>query len=186
MKYSDFQEPKPPKFPLFIDLRPDKTTDLTKTEHNNFKNVLVDKIETTDPKQQTQTAKATSESLAISQALVQTSLIQQGTKHLAHGTLANTEFIGKSQNFEGVNNPNYVNYAAAFQAGFNSSSVEDLKRRKKTTEATTTDDTTETSENDSEGLTYTHNLNLFNKLSEINPFKKNDIKNKYCRSRLQS
>jgi hypothetical protein len=76
MKYNDFQEPKPPKFPLFIDLRPNKNSDITKTEHDNFKNVLVEKIEG-DEQQKQVTTKPTAESKAVSQALLQTSLIQQ-------------------------------------------------------------------------------------------------------------
>ena len=178
MKYNDFQEPKPPKFPLFIDLRPNKNSDITKTEHDNFKNVLVEKIEG-DEQQKQVTTKPTAESKAVSQALLQTSLIQQGAKHLPHHLLSKTEFIGNSQNFEKVKDPSYINYAAAFQAGFHASSVEDIKRRKKITDEQDLDETAEDSDKEiaSEGLTYTHNLNLFNKLSEINPFKKGDFQN---------
>ena len=45
--------------------------------------------------------------------------------------LANAEFIGSKQNFEGINNPAYINYAAAFQAGFNSNTINDIKKKKK-------------------------------------------------------
>ena len=168
---------KTPKFPLFIDIRPDKTSNLSKIPHNNFQDVLADKIETNVDQSKTTSTADSAKKFATSQALIQTSLIQQGNKHLTHNTLAKAEFIGDKQNFESVKDPNYVNYAAAFQAGFNASSIEDLKRKKKASTANSEtdapeDDDADTAKSPIEGLTYTHNFNLFGKLSELNPFKK--------------
>ena len=176
MKYGELQEPKPPRFPLFIDLRPSKNVNI-KTLNTKFNDILDQKSnqnEQSHNKDSQQTNKQQNQTLKTAHSLLQMSMIQQGVKQLPHNMLANTEFIGQKQNFEGINNPSYINYAAAFQAGFNANSINDIKKKKKELQ----DPTKSESENEddtepfSSDLTYAHNLNLFKKLDDINPFKK--------------
>ena len=44
MKYQEFGEPKPPKFPLIIDVRPTKTSNLNQVKHNQFQDILSNKM----------------------------------------------------------------------------------------------------------------------------------------------
>ena len=181
MKYGELQEPKPPRFPLFIDLRPSKTVNI-KTLNTKFNDILDQKSnqnEQSQNKDSQQTNKQQNQTLKTAHSLLQMSMIQQGVKQLPHNMLANTEFIGQKQNFEGINNPSYINYAAAFQAGFNANSINDIKKKKKELQDPTKAESE--NENDTEpianDLTYAHNLNLFKKLDDINPFKKLDKAN---------
>jgi hypothetical protein len=131
MKYGEFQEPKPPRFPLFIDLRPTKTANID-TENRNFNDILDQKSNQNPEQKNTESQNQTKQTqINLAHSLLQTSLIHQGAKQLPHHVLANAEFIGKKQNFEGINNPSYINYAAAFQAGFNSTSINKIKKKKK-------------------------------------------------------
>ena len=181
MKYGELQEPKPPRFPLFIDLRPSKNVNI-QTLNTKFNDILDQKSnqnEQSHNKDSQQPNKQQNQTLKTAHSLLQMSMIQQGVKQLPHNMLANTEFIGQKQNFEGINNPSYINYAAAFQAGFNTNSINDIKKKKKELQ----DPTKAESENEDDtepfasDLTYAHNLNLFKKLDDINPFKKLDKAN---------
>ncbi|MBI59723.1 hypothetical protein CL657_00730 [bacterium] len=183
MKYGEFHEPKPPRFHLFIDLRPSKSAEIKK-EMSNFNDILDKKSnkETQSKQNNTSSQSNTNQSQTqLAHSLLQTSMIQQGAKHLSHHMLANAEFVGNKQNFEGINNPAYINYAAAFQAGFNATSIDDIKKKKKHLQEAPSDsseDSDSTEDNHSmKNLTYTHNLNLFKQLDDINPFKKMDRKN---------
>ncbi|MBH38391.1 hypothetical protein CL658_05100 [bacterium] len=184
MKYGEFQEPKPPRFPLFIDLRPTKTANID-TENRNFNDILDQKSNQNPEQKNTESQNQTKQTqINLAHSLLQTSLIHQGAKQLPHHVLANAEFIGKKQNFEGINNPSYINYAAAFQAGFNATSINDIKKKKKelqdpTKESEESEESEESSDNNTPAsdLTYAHNLNLFKKLDDINPFKKMDKRN---------
>ena len=181
MKYGELQEPKPPRFPLFIDLRPSKNVNIEKLS-TNFDDILDKKSnqnQNSEQKNNNQTNKPISPKLKTAHSLLQMSIIHQGVKQLPHHMLANAEFIGSKQNFEGINNPAYINYAAAFQAGFNSNTINDIKKKKKELQDPTHADPE--NEDDTQAfttdLTYAHNLNLFKKLDDINPFKKLDTKN---------
>jgi hypothetical protein len=171
MKYSDFQEPKPPRMPLIITPTPDKISDLKKID-NNFNDVLADNI---DSNQELKPDKKTSKStkIAVAHSTLQTSIIQQGVKHIEHAKIAQIEQLGEKQNAERVGEKNYINYAAAFQAGLSSSTIDDIKRKKKQYEDTPIDEEKD-DENPAKGLSYTHNLSLYKKITEFNPYKKED------------
>lgn len=171
MKYSDFQEPKPPRMPLIITPTPDKISDLKKID-TNFNDVLADNIDSNqDSKPDTKTSK--SQKLAVAHSTLQTSIIQQGIKHIEHSKIAQIEQLGQKNNSERVGEKNYINYAAAFQAGLSSSTVDDIKRKKKEYEEAPIDEEKD-DDNPAKGLSYTHNLSLYKKITEFNPYKKED------------
>jgi hypothetical protein len=171
MKYSDFQEPKPPRLPLMITPIPDKIADLSKAK-STFNDVLADNLDT-----QQQTPKETkttkSQKIAIAHTTLQTSIIQQGLKHVDHAKIAQIEQLGQKSNAERVGQKEYINYAAALQAGLSSSTVDDIKRKKKEYQEAEIDEETD-EDNPAKGLSYTHNLSLYKKITEFNPFKKQD------------
>jgi hypothetical protein len=171
MKYSDFQEPKPPRLPLMITPIPDKIADLSKVE-STFNDVLADNLDTQQntPKE-TKTTK--SQKIAIAHTTLQTSIIQQGLKHVDHANIAKIEQLGQKTNAERVGQKDYINYAAAFQAGLSSSTVDDIKRKKKEYQEAEIDEETD-EENPAKGLSYTHNLSLYKKITEFNPLKKQE------------
>ena len=174
MKYSDFQEPKPPRLPLMITPMPDKLSELSKVD-SSFNDVLADNLDTQqDTTKNTTTTK--SQKIAVAHSTLQTSIIQQGIKHIEHAKIAQIEQLGQKNNSERVGEKNYINYAAAFQAGLSSSTVDDIKRKKKEYEEIPIDED-EDEENPAKGLSYTHNLSLYKKISEFNPFKKQDTVN---------
>ena len=157
MKYGELQEPKPPRFPLFIDLKPEKNSNLNKVD-TTFNDVLSNNLDS-DHKP-TEKAPKQAEKIAISHSTLQTSIIQQGIKHLPHSQIAAIEQIGQKQNSERVGESTYINYAAAFQAGFSTTTLDSIKRRKKQLDQVPLDEQSDP-ENPSKGTTYSHNLNLF-------------------------
>jgi hypothetical protein len=174
MKYSDFQEPKPPRMPLMITPTPDRISDLSKLD-TNFNDVLADNIDTNqETKADTKSSK--SQKLAVAHSTLQTSIIQQGMKHIEHAKIAQIEQLGQKTNSERVGEKNYINYAAAFQAGISSSTADDIKRKKKQYEEIPIDEEKD-DDNPAKGLSYTHNLSLYKNITEFNPYKKQDTVN---------
>ena len=56
MKYGELQEPKPPRFPLFIDLRPSKNVNIEKLS-TNFDDILYKKSNQNQNSEQKNTIK---------------------------------------------------------------------------------------------------------------------------------
>lgn len=136
MAYGDFNEPKPPKMALRIDGRPEKNVQLSRIDES-FEDVLAKK--TDDPsvtgQEKPHRPSQQQQKLAAAYSTLQTSLIQQGSKYMPHANLAQTEFIQSTQNFETVKDPHYVNYATALQAGLNTETIDNIRRKKEKKQA---------------------------------------------------
>ena len=177
MSKENFYEIKPTMFPLKINPLPSNQVELG-LKLAEFDTILSNKDKTNTNSKQTKlsdTITNQSSALNLGYSLLNTSIIQQGSKFLPHHLIASKEFSGKSNNAENIKSSSYINYSMAFQAGFHSEAITNYKKRKKDSQAKIKN---ENEENDDDSSSkYAHNLNLYHAIDSLNPFKKQDKKN---------